>query len=68
MLTKRDFEEWLEAQDVEYTLLATVDGEVIAKSTSHDIYDVVSESEAIQNEVDTFLAGEYNQVPDEDTL
>ena len=69
MLTKRDFEEWCEAQDVRFELVAYVDDELVGKvSSSIDAADAASSADKLQHEVDTYLLAEWSETPDEDTL
>lgn len=65
-MQRKAFDEWALDQDVEYTLVATVNGEVVARSTSVDVNDVVSESENIEEKVAQYLNDEYNDEPDYD--
>jgi len=68
-MNKKAFDEWLIEQDVQYTLVATVNDHVVVESSSSiDINDVISESDSIEKHVAQYLQDEYNSEPDYDEM
>lgn len=59
MQTKRDYEDWVDGQDVVYTLVATVNGDHIAKATGFTVDEVIAKANGLDMQVAQFLMGEY---------
>ena len=59
IITKRDYEEWRENQEVVYTLVATVNDEVIAKATASDVDSVIAQANKVEMQTEQFLVGEW---------
>lgn len=62
-------DEFVENKNIRYEIVAVDEDtdEVLAKSTSYtDVFDVASEAEQIQAQVDEYLIGEWSEEPDYD--
>jgi hypothetical protein len=62
MDTKRDYEDWIEGQDIVYTLTATVNGELIAKAEETTVDGVIAKANGVDMQVAQYLMGEYQDL------